>query len=98
MGSARQVRFETMKWKYILTFVALVVVAEVIRAGPGDIWRKIVFYGGAAAIVVLKISGLFITAISWWYVLILGAVGVVTDASSTAIDDARAIPLSSNRS
>jgi len=85
-------------WKYIITFGIGLVVAQVLRAGPGDVWRKVVFYGGAMAIIILKVTGIFATAVSWPYVVVLGAVGVITDASSTAIDDARAFPNTANRS
>ena len=85
-------------WKYIVATGIGIVVALVIRAGAGDVWRKIVFYGGAVTIIFLKITGIFATAISWPYAIVLGAVGVITDAQSTAIDDERALTLMSNGS
>lgn len=79
--------------KYLATAAILIAAALVIRAGAGDTVKKTIFYGGAVGLAVLKAIGFISTAaLSWPFIILLGIAGAVTDVSSTAIDDSRAIP------
>ena len=78
--------------KYIATAAILIAAALVVRAGAGDTVKKTIFYGGAVGLGVLKFIGAISTAVSWPFIILLGIASAITDVSSTAIDDARAIP------
>ncbi|MGH7744435.1 MAG: hypothetical protein ACREQ5_06380 [Candidatus Dormibacteria bacterium] len=59
----------------------------------GNTWRKIAFYGGAVAIVSLKIYGIFAKDLKWWMVIALAGMGIITEpevAAADTLDAARA--------
>lgn len=78
--------------KWIATGAVLIAAALIVRAGAGDTVKKTIFYGGAVGLAVLKFIGLITTTVSWPFIVLLGVASAITDVSSTAIDDARAIP------
>lgn len=58
-----------------------------------DTERKIIFYGGAAAIAALKIYGVVKGKVPWYLVIALAAAGIITEperVAASTLDDARA--------
>lgn len=41
--------------------------------------KKILFFGGAILVLVLKVYGLIATALAWPFAIILGFIGVITE-------------------
>lgn len=58
----------------------------------GETLRKIIFYGGALAIVGVKVYGVAAKKVPWWLAIVLGGIGVITEperVGAATLEDAK---------
>jgi hypothetical protein len=76
------------KLLYLIGGGGLLALALTLRAGTGELWRKLIFYGGAVSLGALKVFGIISSgALAWPFIILLGAIGIITDPGTTATSD-----------